>query len=104
MFASKWMKWAVVGTLAAAFPAVAMARVHSHHASKALSTATVKHVKKLSVHHSKSHKLTAKHRSASKLHTSIKKAHRLHTKRHSATKLHSSKKSASALSMTPGLH
>jgi hypothetical protein len=94
MIVSKWMKWAVTGALAAAFPAVAMAHTHK---SNHLTTATVTHAKKLSVHHHKTHKLTAKHRSASKLVHTSKKAKPLHAKRHSAIKLHSKKKSAVAM-------
>jgi hypothetical protein len=113
MFPSKWVKWAVIGALGSAFPAVAMARVHTHHAARSLTAAKVTHVKKLSVRPAKSHKLTAKHRaahkltatrrSAHKLHTSVKRAKPLHSKRHSAIKLHSSRKHAKSMSVTPGM-
>jgi hypothetical protein len=97
MIANKWMKWAVTGALAAAFPAMAMARTHKTASPATAASVSAKHVKTLSVHHHKSHKLSTKRHSASKLHANSRKAKSLHSKSHKASKLHSKKKSAVAM-------
>ena len=60
MIASNWMKWAVTGALAAAFPAMAVAHTHKTASPAMTASSTSTTAKTYSVHHHKSHKLSTK--------------------------------------------